>query len=143
MAPTPGSPARSCPRSPAGCSTMSAWPGRSSPICTEGAVGEIERPPSSQDLTNWPAVIDLQALAAGDIEPARVEAQHVQQRGVHIRDIVRVLDRMEAQFIGRAVDGAPLDPGACQPDGEGVRVMIAARRRGGDPVANLESGGST
>ena len=64
---------------------------------------------SGQDLADRPAVVDLQPLAAGDVEPARVEAQQVQQRGVDVGDVVGVLDGVEAQLVGRAVDGAALD----------------------------------
>jgi hypothetical protein len=50
------------------------------------------------------AVIDLQALAAGNVQPARVQAQAVQYRGMQVGDVVRVLDGMEAQLVGGAVD---------------------------------------
>ena len=40
--------------------------------------------------------------------------------------IVTVFDGMEAEFIDRALHDASLDTAARQPDGEAVRMMIAA-----------------
>jgi hypothetical protein len=49
----------------------------------------------TQDLTNRRSVVDLQSLAAGHIETARIETKTVQDRRVNVRDIVRMLDRMK------------------------------------------------
>ena len=77
-------------------------------------------------------MIDLQPFAAGDFEPAGVEAQQVQHGGVDVGDVVRMLDGVEAQLVGRAVDDAPFDPRAGEPDGEAVRMVVAAGGRGVD-----------
>ena len=37
----------------------------------------------------------------------RIQAEEVENRGVHIRHIVGVLHRVKAELIGTAVDGAP------------------------------------
>ena len=77
------------------------------------------------------AEVDLQPLAAGDFQPARVEAELVQDRGVDVGDVVAVLDGVEAELVGRAVDDAALDAAAGQPDGEAVGVVVAAVGRPG------------
>ena len=78
------------------------------------------------DLVYGFSVVDLQALAAGDFEPARVEAELVQHGGVQVGDVVPVFDGVEAEFVGRAVDDAPLDAAAGQRDREAVGMMVAA-----------------
>ena len=55
-----------------------------------------------------------------------VEAQQVQDRGVQVVDVDRVLDGLEAELVGRAVDVAALDAAAGQPHGEAVVVVVAA-----------------
>ena len=70
--------------------------------------------------------IDLQPLVAGDFEPARVEAELVQDGGVDVGDVVAILDGVEAELVGRAVDDAALDAAAGHPDREAERMMIAA-----------------
>ena len=45
---------------------------------------------------------------------------------MQVGDVVAVLDGVEAELVGRAVDDAALDAAAGQPDGEAVRVMVAA-----------------
>ena len=55
-----------------------------------------------------------------------VEAQQVQDRGVQVVDVDLVLDRLEAELVGRAVDVAALDAAAGQPHGEAVVVVVAA-----------------
>ena len=49
------------------------------------------------DLADHLAVIDLQPLAAGDFQPARVEAELVQHRGVDVGDVVAVLDGVRSR----------------------------------------------
>ena len=52
-----------------------------------------------------------------------------------VGDVVAVLDGVEAEFVGRAVDDAPLDPAAGHPDGEAEDVVVA-------PVRPLRAGGA-
>jgi len=46
----------------------------------------------------------------------RVESQQVENGGVDVGDVVPVQGSMEAEFVGRAVDDAPLDAAASHPD---------------------------
>src|SRR5207248_7589268 len=62
----------------------------------------------SQDFLDRPAQLDLQPLAAGHLEPVRVEAELVQHGGVDVGHVVAVLDRVKAQLVGRAVDDPAL-----------------------------------
>ena len=55
-----------------------------------------------------------------------VEAEQVQDRGVQVVDADAVDDRLVADLVGLAVVDAALDAAAGQPDGEGVRVVVAA-----------------
>ena len=45
---------------------------------------------------------------------------------MHVGDVVAVLDGVEAELVGRAVDDAALDAAAGQPGREAVRVVVAA-----------------
>ena len=114
-----------------------AWVGPLRPIPEERAATCPQRkeridpriPPGDSlrdDLADRLAVVDVEALAAGDFEPARVEAELVQDRGVDVGDVVAVLDGVEADLVGRAVDDAALDAAAGHPDREAVDVMVAA-----------------
>ena len=85
-------------------------------------------PASCEDFSDRNTVVDLQAFAAGDFQPARVEAKLSQDRGVDVGYVVTVLDRVEADFVGRAVCDTPFDTTTRHPDREAVRVMIAAVR---------------
>src|SRR5439155_10871962 len=79
--------------------------------------------------------VHLQALAAGDLQLARVESELLQHGGVQVGDVVTTVDRVEAQLVGGAVGHAALDAAAGQPGGEAVGMMIAA-------VAPLGAGGA-
>ena len=50
----------------------------------------------------------------------------MQHRGVDVGDVVPVLDGVEAELVGGAVDDAPLDAAAGQPGAEALRVVVAA-----------------
>ena len=71
-------------------------------------------------------MLDLQSLAAGDLDQAGVDAEQVEDRGVDVRDVMAVLDGMEAELVGGAVDESPPDSAAGQPDREAVVVVVAA-----------------
>ena len=55
-----------------------------------------------------------------------VDPQAVQDRGVQVVDMHRVLDDVVAEIVGLAVDDARLDAAAGHPDREAARMMIAA-----------------
>src|SRR5262245_25987659 len=67
---------------------------------------------SGDDFPDRPAVVDLQALAARHLQPARVEAELVQHRRVDVGDVVPVLDRVETDVVRRPVDDPALDAAA-------------------------------
>src|SRR5207237_1166997 len=69
---------------------------------------------------------DLQAAAAGDLQPAVVQAEQPQYRGVQVGDVVALPQGVVAQLVGRAVDVPPPQPRPGQPDGEPVGVVVAA-----------------
>jgi hypothetical protein len=97
--------------------------------------------PLGEDRTDGLAVVDLEALLAGDLQAAGVEPQLVQDRGVDVGDVVAVLDGVEAELVGGAVGDAALDPAAGQPDSEAERVVVAAGRAlGAGRAAELTSG---
>ena len=60
-----------------------------------------------------------------------VEAEQVQDRGVQVVHRADVFDGVHAEFVGRAVDRAPFDSAAGQPDREAFGVMVAAVAAGG------------
>src|ERR1700729_2736600 len=80
---------------------------------------------SGHDLADRLAEFQVEPLVAGDFELARGEAQEGEQRGVDVGDVVRMLDGVEAQLVGRAVDDAPLEAAAGHPDRKAVRMMVA------------------
>ena len=55
-----------------------------------------------------------------------VEAQEVQNRGVQVVDVDAVLDGLEAEVVGRAVDVAAAHAAAGQPHREAVVIVVAA-----------------
>jgi len=90
---------------------------------------------SSDDFPDRPAEIDFEPLVAGDFEPAGVQAELMQDRGVDVGDVMAVFDGVEAQLVGRAVGDAPLDATAGHPDREAEGMMVAA-------VASLRARGA-
>src|SRR5437868_6597137 len=59
-------------------------------------------------------------------QPRVVQPQEMKNRGVQVVDGDAVFGGAVADFVGGAVLGAALDAGAGEPDGEGVRVVVAA-----------------
>jgi len=78
------------------------------------------------DFADRPAEIDFEPLAAGHFEPARIEPQPIEHRGVQVGHVVPMLGGVEAELVGRAMDNTPLNAGARQPHREPVRMMVAA-----------------
>ncbi len=56
----------------------------------------------------------------------RIEAEQVEDRGVNIGDVMRMLDGVKAEFVGAAMDGAALGAATGHPDTETIRMMIAS-----------------
>src|SRR5712672_3276313 len=80
----------------------------------------------AENLTYRLAVVNLDALAAGDVEALGIEPELVKDRGMNVGDIVAVFYGMEANLVGGAVDDSGLDAAAGHPHGEAERMMIAA-----------------
>src|SRR5262249_36088809 len=59
-------------------------------------------------------------------DPIVVQSQLVQQCRVQVRHAHPIDDRGVAEVVRRAVDVAPLEAAASQPEAEGVAVVIAA-----------------
>ena len=73
----------------------------------------------------WPKSISSR-LWPGTSKLARREAQEREQRRVDVGDVVRMLDGVKADLVGRTVDDAPLEAAAGHPDRKAVRMMVAA-----------------
>src|SRR5581483_3598430 len=80
----------------------------------------------NQNLLDRIAVVDIQALLSGNFEPAGVDAQLVEHRGVHISYVVSVLHSVKSELVGRAVNDAALDTRACHPNRKSIWIMVAA-----------------
>src|SRR6266699_3670264 len=96
--------------------------------CTSSGLGywKRQRKPSRQNLRDGFAMIDVQALATRDFEFARIKSQTMQDRRVNVRNVVAVLDRVKAKFVGQTVDDSALNARARQPGAKSLRMMIAA-----------------
>src|SRR4051812_17482966 len=77
-----------------------------------------------EDLKDRPAVVDFQSLPAGDLKLMGVEPELMEDGCVDVGHVVAVLDGMEADLVGRAVDDAPLHAAAGQPGGEALGVVV-------------------
>ena len=71
-------------------------------------------------------------------QPGVLDPQQVQDRGVEVVDLDRVLDDVVGEVVGLAVDEARLDAAAGQPDREAARVMVAAVIRGGELALRVD-----
>ena len=71
---------------------------------------------SADDCFDGLAMIDREAFASGHFQAMGVEAHLVEDGRVDVGDVVAVLGRVEAEFVGRAVGDAPFDPAAGEPD---------------------------
>ena len=60
-------------------------------------------------------------------EPLVIEAEQVEDRGVEVVDVHRVLDRGEAGFVGRAVHVSAADAATRQPHAEAIVVVVSTR----------------
>src|SRR5687767_10668051 len=78
------------------------------------------------DLSNGLTVIDLEPAASRNLQPPRIEPEQMEHGGVNVGDVVTILDRMEAELVGGAVDHAAFDAAARQPGAEALRMMVAA-----------------
>lgn len=98
-------------------------------------VGGCRDGSSGKDVVDRLAVVDVEPLEAGDLKLSGVEAELVQDGGVDVGDVVSVLDGVETELVGCAMNDAPLDTAAGHPGGEAEGVVVAA-------VAVLRAGGA-
>src|SRR5919108_6384854 len=90
----------------------------------------LMQPASRQQFLHHAGLLDAcQALIQSLIahrEPAVVEAQQMQDRGMEVADVHGVLDDVVGEIVGLAVDRSGPGAAAGHPHGEAARVMIAA-----------------
>ena len=67
-----------------------------------------------------------------------VDPQQVQDRGVQVEDLDRVLDDVVGEVVGLAQGHARLDAAAGHPDREAARVVVAAVVRGGELALRVD-----
>ena len=53
-----------------------------------------------------------------------IQAEEMQNGGMDIVDVDRVLDRVHAEFISRSVNQSAFDSAAGQPRGEAFRMVV-------------------
>src|SRR5262245_5110307 len=85
--------------------------------------------PSLRDRMHYPAMHVGQPVLPPLVAERQlrvVDAEEVQQRGLVIVDVNRVLDNVPAELIGRPVDVAALHAAAGHPEAERPAEVIAA-----------------
>ena len=82
--------------------------------------------PLRDNLVDRLTAVHVEPLSTGHFERERIEAELTQYCRVDIGHVVRVLDSVKADFVGRSMDHAPLEPTTSKPSGEPVRVMVTA-----------------
>ena len=78
----------------------------------------LDRPRSRQNLVDHSTMhVGQSEVAAGLMkgEPFVIQAEQVQDRGLQVMDVDRILGDVEAEFVGGSVGLAGLDPSACEP----------------------------
>ena len=55
-----------------------------------------------------------------------IESHQMQDRGVQVVDIHSIFYRIDSQFVGRAVNVAPLGSAASEPNGETCIVVVSS-----------------
>ena len=83
---------------------------------------------SRDDLFDGLTVVDIEPLATGDFQLARIEAKLLEKRGMNIGYIVAVFNGMEANLIGCPVYDAAFDAASGQPNAKSKDVMVASIR---------------
>ncbi len=73
-------------------------------------------------------MIDIQAFAPGDFEPAGIKTHKVHDGCMNISNIMAIFDCMEADFISGAMHGTTLDTAPRHHYGEAIDMVIPAIR---------------
>ena len=71
-------------------------------------------------------------------QPRVIDPQQVEDRGVQVEDLDRVLDDVVREVVGLAQGHAGLDSGAGHPDGEAARVMVSPVVRRGELALRID-----
>ena len=69
----------------------------------------------------------VDTLSPWHIQLVWVEAHLVQDRGMHVGDVVRIFHCVEPEFVRCSMCDATFDTATCHPAQETLRVMVAAR----------------
>jgi hypothetical protein len=85
-------------------------------------------------------VIDFEAFATGHVEALWIESELMENRGVNVRHVVTIFNRMEADLIGHAMHYTSLEASTSHPNREAERMMVTAVRVFG-PWRSAELGG--
>ena len=85
------------------------------------------------------AVVDVEALAAGDVQLGGIQAELVENCGVDVGDVVWVFNGVKAQFVGCAMNYAGLYAAPGKPAGEALRMMVATRALRAGRAAELSA----
>ena|GEM_PF-2753512 len=71
-------------------------------------------------------MIEIQSLASGNFESARIESELMQHRGMDVGHEVPIFDGVEADFIGPSMLNATPHAATGQPSAKALGMMIAA-----------------
>ena len=70
--------------------------------------------------------LEVQAAEA-ERQTMMINAQAMQDRGLHVTDMNRAIDNIKTKFVGRAERDTGPDAAAGEPHGKGLRMMIATQ----------------
>jgi hypothetical protein len=72
------------------------------------------------------AKISLEPFPAWNDQLTGIESELVENRSVDVGHIMSMLDRVKAEFVGRPMCNATLDPATSHPNGKPEGMMVAA-----------------
>ena len=101
--------------------------------------GLKREPKLRDDFLDGPAVVDVETLAAGDVQLGGVETELVENGGVDVGNVMWVFNGVKAQFIGCAMNYTGLYAAPGKPAGEALRMMVATRALGTGRAAELSA----
>ena len=81
----------------------------------------------SDDFLDGRTMVDIEPLAAGDIQFGGIETELVENGGVDVGDVVGMLDGIKTKFIGCAMNYTGLYAATGEPDGEALWMMVTPR----------------
>src|SRR5689334_12304885 len=78
------------------------------------------------DRADRRAVVDFQPFSTGNFQPAGVEPQLIEHRGVQVRDIMSCLYSVVSKLVRGAMNYAAFDSSAGHPHRKAERMMVPA-----------------